>query len=212
MRTSSKRRAALAALAAGATAAFLYAAPVEATVEEQRARLPPPATCSDPVEGIWRSHKFEPMYDEWYIFTLRIKRASPGSPKLTGEIRSHYWLGGKDDAKPPPCAPGRREHKMLMPAEGSFENGVIIFGGTSHQLEESLCGVPAPYNNDRFSGKIDPTTQEFQSVNNDGGRAVNSPNVFRRIGCLESPSEQKPAVDVKPPAFAPPKRGGCSRS
>ena len=193
-------------------ALFLYPEPVEATVEEQRARLPPPAACNDPVEGIWRSHKFEPQYGEWYIFTLKIKRRAPGDSKLTGEIQSHYWLGGEKDTQPPPCAPGRREHKIHMPAEGTFEEGRVAFGGTSHRLEASICGTPAPYNADHFSGKIDPNTQEFQSVNNDGGRAVNSPNVFRRIGCLDLPSQEKPALDVKPPAFAPPKRGGCGRS
>ena len=46
-----------------------------ATIEEQRARLPPAATnCDDPVAGVWMSHKFEDFQLYWYVFTLRIQR------------------------------------------------------------------------------------------------------------------------------------------
>jgi hypothetical protein len=41
------------------------------------------------------------------------------------------------------------------------------------------------YHPDHFTGTIDPQREEFQSVNNDGGRAVNDPMVFRRIGCVD---------------------------
>src|SRR5687768_9516453 len=45
-----------------------------ANVQEQRARLPPPATCQDPVEGIWKSHALYPNHGIWHIFTLTVRR------------------------------------------------------------------------------------------------------------------------------------------
>jgi hypothetical protein len=48
---------------------------------------------------------------------------------------------------------------------------------------------PILYRPDHFTGTIDPAIQEFQSVNNDGGRAVNDPMVFRRIACGEGDGE-----------------------
>jgi hypothetical protein len=50
-------------------------------------------------------------------------------------------------------------------------------------LQHRACGHPHGYNPDNFSGEIDPWRAEFQSVNNDGDRAVNEPHVFRRIRC-----------------------------
>jgi hypothetical protein len=46
-------------------------------------------------------------------------------------------------------------------------------------------------------------------VNNDGGRAINDPTVFRRVRCYEPPAVPHPVV--APPAFRPPSRSGCSR-
>ena len=58
-----------------------------------------------------------------------------------------------------------------------------------------------------ISGRIDPEIQEFRSVNNDGGPAVNVPQVFRRIRCF--PPQSNPHVTVDPPPFQPPRTGGC---
>jgi hypothetical protein len=47
-------------------------------------------------------------------------------------------------------------------------------------------------------------------LNNDGGRAVNSPTVFRRGRCLEEPPP--PGVKATPPPFEPPRRlFGCGK-
>ncbi|MBI2892745.1 MAG: hypothetical protein HYY06_04285 [Deltaproteobacteria bacterium] len=41
-----------------------------ADIQEQRARLPPPATCVDPVDGVWMAHSFYPRVGQWYVFTV----------------------------------------------------------------------------------------------------------------------------------------------
>jgi len=187
-------------------------------VEEQRHRLPPPAKCQDPVEGVWMSHKFEAHFvpTEWYIFTLEIHRKSPGSNELTGTMLSHFWLGGPGDQNPPPCRPGRFEYVVRMPAEGTVTNGdQILFKGLSWRYDAKICGMGAAYNIDKFTGKIDAKIQEFQSVNNDGGRSVNDPMVFRRVKCFDQPSDEpnptfRP-VDVQPPPFKPPTKASCSK-
>jgi hypothetical protein len=162
------------------------------------------------------------MYRDWYMFTLKIKRKEPKSSELVGEIQAHSWDSGPDEPQPPPCRPYLDHWKVLMPARGRLETTParahkaerhkVFFGGTSWSVEARLCGrAPGPgqYNLDNFSGIIDPERQEFQSVNNDGGRSVNEPTVFRRIGCYEPPP--KPHVAVAPPPFWPKERagGGC---
>ncbi len=189
---------------------MLWPAPLGATVEEQRARLPPPAKCSDPVEGVWLGHYYDARDRTWYKRSLEIHRDPPGSGTLKGEIIAHFWDGGPKDQEPPPCAPGRQEHVVHMPSVGTYkEDGSLDFGGTSWRPDPPICSRGGyGYAPDHFSGKIDPAIQEFQSVNNDGANAVNEPNVFRRIRCFDS-SEGKPrppTIDVKPPAFEPPRR------
>jgi hypothetical protein len=188
-----------------------------ATVEEQRARLPPPAACTDKVEGTWLGLKYEPQYREWYEYTLVIRRSEPrdrpdGSGPLVGEMTSHYWYGNEHDEKPPPCGPGRNEVFIKMPGKGAVEpDGRIAFGASSYTLDKVVCGRSVSYNPDNFSGKIETERQEFQSVNNDGGRAVNSPTVFRRVRCADA--AHRTTAKATPPAFAPPKRKswGCGR-
>ena len=203
------------ALLIGAVAILLLPALAPADVQEQRARLPPPATCTDPVEGTWMSHKFYPEYADWYIFTLRVRRVAAGQPQLTGEIQAHVWTGGLADVQPPPCNPGLSHWTVFMTAQGTADaGGRIHFWGTQWRPESAFCGrapYPGEYNLDHFSGTIDPAIQEFQSVNNDGGRSVNEPTVFRRIGCFDS--APPPSVEVKPPPVFPQQRkGGCSCS
>ncbi|MBI2896268.1 MAG: hypothetical protein HYY06_22110 [Deltaproteobacteria bacterium] len=182
-----------------------------ADVQEQRARLPPPATCSDPVEGTWMSHKYYPEYADWYVFSLRIRRAQGSSSGLTGEIQAHVWSGGPRDAEPPACTGFGSHWTVFMTAQGTIDDGRIHFWGTSWRPETAFCGrapVSGEYNLDHFSGTIDPAIQEFQSVNNDGGRSVNDPTVFRRVGCFDPPAA--PHVKVAPPPFYPRSNsGGC---
>jgi hypothetical protein len=191
---------------------LVLARPLFATIEEQRARLPPPAVCPDRVEGIWMGQKYAAPYGEWYVYTLRIRRASLGSDALTGDIVARYWTGTANDAHPPACVAGGIDRSVIQPAQGLVANGRVAFGGTSWTPLEARCGGPAPpgtYNTDHFTGLIDAVLQEFQSVNNDGGRAVNDPTVFRRIRCLDA--HDGAHVTVAAPPFVPPRRrAGCS--
>lgn len=185
-----------------------------ATVEEQRARLPPPAECVDPIEGVWLSHQYEPRLHQWYIMTLTIHRAAPESEKLTGDIVAHFWDGLQKDEQPPPCTQGRLHAKVKMPATGEYKNGMLNFDGGPWKPEPHPCDPPARrifYNPDNFKGKLDIQLQEFQSVHNDGGVSINVPTVFRRIKCFDQPAP--PRVEVTPPPLEPPKRikTGCSR-
>lgn len=193
-----------------------------ATVEEQRARLPPPAVCADGVEGVWVSHMYEAPWDEWMIFTLEVRRdprgaAAPtvrgvrGRIPLVGRIEAHAWFGaGPTGSAPPACTDTRSHWIVEMPGEGFIDGMRLEFWGTQWRVKQVLCGPSGfGYNLDHFTGTIDPAIQEFQSVNNDGGRSVNDPRVFRRVQCLAASSPPHPYV--APPAFQPPQRAGCSR-
>jgi hypothetical protein len=214
--TRRSSRLVLSAFVAGLSALFLYSGETGATVEEQRARLPPPAACKDPVEGTWMAHKFEPRFSEWYIFTMQVRRAAPGSADLTGDVLSHFWTGAPGEQNPPTCSPGRLHAKVTMPGKGTIQpDGKIEFGGTTWVRAPGPCDAESRgvmYNPDHFSGTIDPALQEFQSVNNDGGRAVNEPVVFRRVRCFDPAAPPAPTVNVTPPPIAPPKHRGCGRS
>lgn len=193
--------------------AMVFPAMAPATVEEQRQRLPPPAACGDPVEGVWMSHNYYPQYRDWYIFTLEVRRTAHGSAFLTGQITAHSWTGTSRESAPPPCTPGRDHWEVLMPSRGQlFPDGTIHFGGVSWHTTARHCGLgPVSYNADQFSGRINPALQEFQSVDNDGGRSVNEPTVFRRVRCFEPPPVPHPVV-APPPFTLPTRRGGCARS
>jgi hypothetical protein len=190
----------------------------EATVEEQRARLPPPAECPDKVEGTWAALVYMERQRTWYDYQLVIKRSSPananGSGPLEGAMTSHYWYGSTSEDKPPGCGPGRRELTINMPGKGNVDaDGNVAFGASTWSLGSVACGYAGGYNPDKFTGKIDPAIQEFQSVNNDGGSAVNEPAVFRRIRCLNAPlGPSRKSSQATPPAFSPPKRTwSCGR-
>jgi hypothetical protein len=197
------------ALVGGLVAVTLWPASAPGTVAEQRARLPAPAECTDPVVGIWQSHRFDELYQQWEIFTLTIRR-DEDSGMLDGEITNHAWDGDARQSEPPPCH-GAFHGVVKMEAEGTFDEGWVEFWGIEWEVEEILCGWFPGYNLDHFSGQIDYDLQEFQSVNNDGGRAVNTPTVFRRIDCLDPPPE--PTIEVSPPPLFPEgdRPSGCLR-
>ncbi len=195
---------------------ILFAANAPASIEEQRARLPPPARCDDPVVGEWRAKKYEDRYGNWFAVTLEVRRAAPGSNLLTGRILARLWYASARDVEPPPCSPAVfRDYEVEMPATGTAEGNQIRFGARSYQIRAVHCGRVEHYNPDNFSGTIDPAIQEFQSVNNDGGRAVNDPMVFRRVRCFDpgasaGPRANTPAVIVTPPFMPPRSSRGCS--
>ena len=190
----------------------LYPGQAPATIAEQRARLPPPAACKDPVAGVWQSHSFNEMYQEWGRFTLTIRRTEPGAPTLEGTIVNESWYGPKTESIRGPCV-GRLQYLVSMDAEGSFADGKVEFHGLTWKMEEELCAVDLGfgYNLDRFSGTIDYDLQEFQSINNDGGRYIDVPTVFRRVSCDDHEDDLPPRVTMAPPPFYPPEEEerGC---
>lgn len=198
-----RRRAALLV----AVAALLAPALAPADIQEQRARLPPPAECTDPVEGVWMSHTFYPHVSEWYIFTLTVRHAAGSPSALEGSIHSMFWTGIAQHAEPPPCGQGDRR-SVNEPARGQLQNGHIAFGGTGWQSAPDSCTpVGGGYNPDQFSGAIDAARQEFQTRVEDGGIFQGEPTVFRRVRCLEPGA--MPHVEVAPPPFYPQRSGGC---
>jgi hypothetical protein len=180
-----------------------------ATIGEQRARLPPPATCEDPVEGVWKSHQYVPFLGYWMIFQLEVRRVPGTKNALRGTISNETWLGSPADEEPGECA-GNEHWLVSFDGQGSIQGSKIFFGGVgAWRLDRVICAHgPGGYNLDNFSGEIDPDLQEFQSVNNDGGLAVNVPTVFRRIRCFDADSP--PHVEVTPPPFQPSRNKGCS--
>jgi hypothetical protein len=209
---ASSRRRSVARGAMGATiaAVLLWPGTAPGTIAEQRARLPPAAFCSDPVEGVWQSHDFHAGYQEWALFTLEIRRDPENPEHLTGRLINRSWDGGSDRSEPYACE-GQLDYEVSMEGAGSYRNGLIDFYGINWNLDRIYCGTSRgfAYNLDRFSGQIDPDLMEFQSLNNDGGRYVNVPTVFRRVRCLDDlpPSA---ALDLPPPPlFAERSRWGC---
>jgi hypothetical protein len=187
-----------------------------ATVEEQRARLPPPAECPDKVEGTWAA-LYHTVTGSWIEYTATVRRRGPAADgnaagPIEVEMRAHAWDGPKSNDKPLPCTPGQREITVTMPGTGAIDAATnLFFGAKTYQVESLACGNDTVYHPDNFKGRIDPALQEFQSENNDGASAVHEPVVFRRVRCLGAAARGKAVAT--PPAFAPPKRSvwGCGR-
>ena len=209
------RRGVLVLASAAMVAIVLSPRHAEGTVEEQRARLPPAADCEDLVEGTWRGLEFLPLRGLWLENTIDLRRVTPGGGELTGEIHVRYWRGGEGDARPPRCVAGGVDIQVKEPnALGAIQGVALTFGATTYVLEETYCGTSSSYNPDHYSGTVEASRDEFQSVNNDGRAAVDEPVVFRRIRCVDGglESREAPAPHVAPPAYEPPKRGvSCGR-
>jgi hypothetical protein len=158
------------------------------SVGQQRAILPRAVHCDDEVAGIWRAQKYDPVYGDWMLATLFMHRGA--SNELHGTMVVHQWDGGPFQIRPPVCGPFGFDFVVDEPADGFATGRRVDFGAHSWRLREIRCngGLRAlDYHPDHFTGTIDPEREEFQSVNNDGGRAVNDPMVFRRIACLDQP-------------------------
>jgi hypothetical protein len=166
------------------------------------------------VAGIWKSHDYDDAYGQWTIFSLDIQRVEGSETELRGTIDNHSWTALPEQSQPGPCR-GLLEYKVSMDGRGRVEDGRIAFGGWGQwRLDEVPCGeFNGIYNLDNFTGLIDAELLEFQSVNNDGGRAVDHPVVFRRVAChAGAVIEDEPKVSVAPPPFYPPEEGsggGC---
>jgi hypothetical protein len=206
-----KRLLATAGIAALLLAMTIRLPQAPATVAEQRARLPPAAECESDVEGRWRGLVYNQREREWYDRILDIRHVEGSDTELTGMIFAESWEGGPELSEPSPCAEARFRGKMV--GRGSYVDGAVTFAGGEFQLTEVACGRPVPYRHyypDRFTGRINKTLQEFQSVNNDGGVAINEPNLFRRIACFDDEARPDPNVESPPPFFPPRGSGGCS--
>lgn len=194
-------------------AVALVVLPAHATIQEQRERLPPPAECTEPITGRWKSHQYTPRFSDWTIFVLDVRRVEGSEPRLEGTISTHHWEGGPDQEEPGPCRPGQEEWLVSMDAAGTVnaEGRIAFWGVGKWRLDRVVCNHgPGGYNLDHFTGVIDADLQEFQSVNNDGGRAVNEPTLFRRVSCLPPPGQTNPRVVTNPPPFYPQfPQGGC---
>ncbi len=186
------------------------------SVAEQRARLPPPADCPDPVAGVWKSHTYTQHIGRWDEFLLRIHRVDGSDTALEGTIHNHAWQGKLSEPQPPAeCLPGTDRTKFATDGVGSIQGMHVEFRGTgAPRIEANICGIknPGNYNLDAFAGDIDAEINEFQTLNNDGGVHVNFPVVFRRIACEDGSSTGAPQLDapVEPPPFQPPApTSGC---
>ncbi len=185
-----------------------------ASIEEQRARLPPPAECTDELEGEWLALTHSSTYDDWYQVRLTIKRTSPGAQTVEGQMRVRFWFGDDNAMNPPPCTERRaQERVVIQPSLGTYIDNEVQFHAQSWSFAPESCFKSGRYNLDNYSGRIDHKLHEFQSVNNDGGRAVNEPAVFRRVKCINGPDVLSPTmsrpVDVKAPSFTPKRKWGC---
>jgi hypothetical protein len=180
-----------------------------ANVQEQRARLPPPATdCSDPVTGTWMSHAFYPHVSQWYVIHLDIRRAVDAPTQLVGQMRVHFWTGDARTVEPPACGPQTIRAEVREPAVGTVAaDGTIRFAATSYVGERTYCGWGGGYALDTFSGRIDFARMEFISLLDDGQNFRAIPVVFRRIACAESPRVPRPIV--APPHTPPGHVSGC---
>jgi len=203
------------ALAIG-LAVMLGPARAPATIEDQRARLPPPAACGDdPIVGVWQAHTHYGQVMEWYRFELEIHRDpdDPSGRALIGEIRAEFWNGGSDLAEPPACdAPGQRRAVNEI-AKGHAEGTRLSFEATSWRDGETCERFTSGYLLDRFSGRVDVERMEFQSVlNADAPEWTDVPTVFRRVRCERGAVEDPARVVVAPPPYGLPEvdgGGGC---
>lgn len=154
------------------------------SVDGQRALLPAAAACADPVAGRWEALKYSPARSSWVHFTLTVRHYEGGA--IGGTILSRTWFGGPRDRVPPPCEIGGFDLTVSMNAFGVANHaGQITFGSTKFSIVSVQCpALSMDYAPDSFSGSIDSSREEFQSLNNDGATDVNVPYVFRRTSCL----------------------------
>jgi hypothetical protein len=178
------------------------------TIDEQRALLPPAASCDDPVVGVWQAHNYRTRQGHWAEHSIEVRRASPSSNDLVGRALYPGWSGSPEVLDSPGC--DRTEHRVevAMPARGRNSGLDVEFWGVEPwEIQHMHCGDSGSfcYNLDHFSGTIDPEIQQFQSVNNDGELPVDERVVFRRIRRLEGPA----TALIQPPPFQPASNLGC---
>jgi hypothetical protein len=152
------------------------------TIEGQRSLLPKAAACQDPVAGLWEALKFNPAQGNWVHFKLTVRREGTS---VHGTIISRIWSGSPRDSTPPGCDFGGYDITTSMNAGGTTNGLTFTFGASHATIVMSQCSFTGQYYPDKFSGSIDESRQEFQSLNNDGAADINMPYVFRRTACVD---------------------------
>ena len=211
-----RRRLVALVLAGGALSFVLAPRSAPADIEEQRARLPPPAGCSDPVEGLWMSHAYYPHVGAWYVFVLDVRRTEQAARTLVGETRVEYWHAGVDHPQvPTTCTPGLIHRRISATADGTIDGPRFVWRGHTLGPEQVVCGGPLnSYELVTFTGDIDPVRGEFQNILTAGPTWTDIRTVFRRIQCRDGsspPTNAAPGVPPPPmpPPPMPPASGGC---
>lgn len=138
-------------------------------------------TCDDPIEGVWVAHRYSPARRDWGRMTLRIEREGD---ELRGTITSRVWSGLPSDRRPLPCALGRFDVTVRMPARGRIDGDRFSFGASSYEVTRVDCPSPGfMYYPDSFRGRVDPLRDEMNVLNNDGHVEFDAPYRFRRTSC-----------------------------
>ena len=131
-----------------------------ATVEEQRARLPPPADCPDKVEGTWAALYYT-KHHSWSEYTVVIRRSSPAAEQDQGgpievDMKAHIWDGPVNTHNPPACTEAQREVTVTMPGKGTVDASMrLAFGAKTYAVESVVCGSDTRYHPDNFTGQVD---------------------------------------------------------
>jgi hypothetical protein len=202
------RRIALSGALLTMCALALWPRDLPASIEDQRARLPPapePDGCADEVSGVWRAHVYYSRLHDWYRYELRIARQGDA---LTGTIHLRGWTGTPTETEPPACRPRLRDAEWSEVASGAVtqtpQGLQVRFDATSWRLERTHCGEPGgDYALDHFAGQLDGPRQEFTSINTytfGNGDTFADPTLFRRVSCTPraGAGPQRPAVIVRP--------------
>lgn len=151
------------------------------SVAARRALLPNGGACSDPVAGVWRAQKYRGYDHTWVRFILRIRRQGDA---LTGSITSRIWRGNPSNPQPGECTAFGSDHTWRMDGQGSVDGTEVVFGSRTARLVEAHCpSADTRYAPDNFTGTIEPLSETYRTVNNDGAFDVDEPYTFRRISC-----------------------------
>jgi len=153
-----------------------------ADVSARQALLPNSGVCSDPVAGVWRAQKYRTSDHTWVRFVLRVRREGGG---LGGTITSRIWTGTRSDPRPGDCTAFGMDHTWRMRARGSVAGDQLTFNsvGGARLIAQDCPRSDSRYAPDRFSGRVHPLREVFESTNNDGAFDIDEPYTFRRVSC-----------------------------
>jgi hypothetical protein len=144
--------------------------------------VPPPAAvpaamCADPVAGTWTATEYRPLYLDWVEHELTITNAPDG-------YRVAHTASVRDGDERGPatfdCFPDAVEFDTV--GRASLSGDQLRVEGDALVTTRARCdGQTYTYSLDTFTGTLAGDT--FDSVNNDGNTAQNTPYRFRRVAC-----------------------------